>query len=186
MARRWGFGRALLAGACTVAFLYGGLVLLRVLYPIAYLPMILAAAEREGLDPALICAVVRAESRFHRAAVSARGAVGLMQIMPDTGASIAEELDVEDYAPSDLQIPEVNVRFGAWYLRKMLDHFATIDGALAAYNAGPTRVEAWSQSGASPFPSTAAYVLRVTRAIPIYRLYLRCPTLVQITPSLLF
>jgi soluble lytic murein transglycosylase len=170
----------------TLALLYGGLVVLRVLYPINYLPLILAAAQEEKVDPALLCALIRAESRFHPSAVSPRGAIGLMQIIPETAASIATSLGVDDYVPADLAIPEVNVRFGSWYLRQMLDRFENTEVALMAYNAGPTRVTAWLEQSADPFPETLAYVSRVAQAVSVYRIYLHCPMLVQITPLLPF
>jgi soluble lytic murein transglycosylase len=175
-----------IVGACVVAVLYGGLVVLRALYPADYLPLVLVAAESEGLDPALVCAVIRAESRFRPDVVSPRGAIGLMQIMPETGASIAVALGVDQYSVVDLAVPEVNIRFGTWYLRRMLDRFGSIETALIAYNAGPTRAASWAEAGGAAFAETTAYVRRVLRAIPIYRIYLRCPMLVQIVPSLPF
>jgi soluble lytic murein transglycosylase len=142
-----------------------------------------AHAEAAGLDPALVCAVVRAESRFHANAVSPRGAVGLMQIMPDTALWIASRLNVTAFDTHD---PETNLRFGTWYLRYLVDRFDNLDLALAAYNAGPTRVAGWVAQGATAFPETAAYVTRVRRAVPVYRFLLSVPILLQVTPSLPF
>lgn len=112
-----------------------------------------AAAERHGIAPDLLRAVVRAESNFDPRAVSAKGAMGLMQLMPDT----ARELGVS--RPFDIQ---QNVDGGARYLRQMLDRFGgDLRLALAAYNAGPAAVERYE--GEVPFTETRDYVRRVLR-----------------------
>jgi soluble lytic murein transglycosylase len=178
--------RILRTGALTlavVACVYTAALGLRILYPVDELDRVRAYAEAAGLDPALVCAVVRAESRFHADAMSPRGAVGLMQIMPDTAAWIAGRLDVNAF---DLLSPETNLRFGTWYLDYLMDRFGGLSLALAAYNAGPTRVDRWVAEGTTPFPETAAYVTRVLRAVPVYRFILSVPILLQVTPSLPF
>jgi soluble lytic murein transglycosylase len=166
-----------------VACVYAAALGLRILYPVDELDRVRAHAEAAGLDPALVCAVVRAESRFRADAVSPRGAVGLMQIMPDTAAWIAGRLDVGEF---DIRDPETNLRFGTWYLRYLIGRFGSLDLALAAYNAGPTRVAGWVAEGATPYPETAAYVTRVLSAVPVYRFILRVPIVLQVTPSLSF
>jgi soluble lytic murein transglycosylase-like protein len=119
-----------------------------------YEPLVLEHAARQGLRPALVRAVIQAESGFDPRARSVKGAMGLMQLMPDT----ARELGVRD--PWD---PVQNVRGGTTYLRRLLDRF---DGdetlALAAYNAGATVVDRYA--GVPPYPETRAYVERVGRA----------------------
>ncbi|MEN6369672.1 MAG: lytic transglycosylase domain-containing protein [Thermotogota bacterium] len=163
---------------------YAGLVILRVLYPIGYVDLVRASADVERLDAATLCSVIRAESRFRPEAVSPRGAIGLMQIMPETGAWIAERMGFPGFAPEALLDPGTNIRLGAWYLRYLLDRFGTLDLALTAYHAGPTRVDAWLASGEVPFSGTRAYVERVLHAVSIYRTALRWPIVVRITPSI--
>ncbi len=117
------------------------------------------AAQSVRLDPALALAVTKVESGFDVRAVSAAGAVGLMQLMPAT----AQALGVEN--PYD---PVQNVRGGATYLRELLDRFGgDLPSALAAYNAGPSAVERYG--GAPPFPETQSYVARVLEAYRAYR-----------------
>ncbi|MEJ5357548.1 MAG: lytic transglycosylase domain-containing protein [Desulfobacterales bacterium] len=112
-----------------------------------------AAAARHGIAPDLLRAVVRAESNFDPRAVSVKGAMGLMQLMPET----ARELGVS--RPFDIQ---QNVEGGARYLRQMLDRFGgDLRRALAAYNAGPAAVERCE--GEVPFAETRDYVRRVLR-----------------------
>jgi soluble lytic murein transglycosylase len=114
-------------------------------------------AREHQLQPALVKAVIAAESGFDPAAVSRKGARGLMQLMPAT----AEQLGVDD----PLQASD-NVRGGTLYLRKMLDRYGDLSRALAAYNAGPSAVDRYG--GVPPFPETQDYVNRV---LAYYRAY---------------
>jgi len=174
------------AALVTVLLLaYAGLVGLRVVYPIAYVQEIAASAETNGLDPAFVAAVVRCESRFRPDAVSPPGAVGLMQIMPETGAWIAEQIGLPDFDVDRLAEPGINLRLGTWYLRSLLDRFGDRDDALAAYNAGPTHAERWANGEGTAFPETRAFIARVHECLPVYRFYFAVPWVLRITPSLL-
>ena len=115
-----------------------------------YLRAVKRAAHRHGVAPALILAVIQAESAFRAAAVSSRGAVGLMQLMPDT----ADALGISD--PFD---PIENISGGTRYLSYCLARFGNTGLALAAYNAGPERVSA--HGGLPPWRETRQYVQRV-------------------------
>ena len=184
--RRFASWRRRVGWAIAVLLLaYTGLIGLRILYPIAYTSQLVDAARENGLDPAFVAAVVRCESRFKPSAVSPVGAVGLMQIMPETGAWIAEQLAVVDFTTEKLCDPDINLRFGAWYLRWLLDRFGTRNDALMAYNAGPNRADEWLSGSGAVFPETQGYVARVTRSLPVYRFYFAIPWLLRITPSLL-
>jgi hypothetical protein len=119
--------------------------------------LIAREARRHGVSPALVKAVVKAESNFHPEAVSSQGAQGLMQLMPDT----ADSLGV-----SDPFRPEENVWGGTRYLREMLDRYRNVRHALAAYNAGPSAVDRFG--GVPPYPETQEYVDRV---LDYYRRY---------------
>ncbi|MGB9887082.1 MAG: lytic transglycosylase domain-containing protein [Moorellales bacterium] len=112
------------------------------------------AARRAGVDPALAAAVALVESNFDARAVSPKGAVGLMQLMPEAA---------EDTGVSDPFSPAENARGGTEYLRRMLDRFGgDLVLALAAYNAGPGAVE--KHGGIPPFPETQEYVRKVLEA----------------------
>ena len=114
-------------------------------------------AREHRLQPALVKAVIAAESNFDPDAVSRRGAQGLMQLMPET----AEALGVDDpLHPLD------NVRGGTRYLRLMIDRYGDLERALAAYNAGPKAVDRYG--GIPPYPETRDYVKRV---LAYYRQY---------------
>lgn len=109
-------------------------------------------SARHGLDPKLVEAVIETESDSNPRALSRKGAMGLMQLMPATA---------RDFAVSDPWDPEQNVRAGTAYLARLLDRFGRLDLALAAYNAGPEVVE--RHRGVPPYPETRAYVARVLR-----------------------
>jgi soluble lytic murein transglycosylase len=116
----------------------------------------LTAREHE-IEPALVKAVIAAESNFNPEAVSRKGAQGLMQLMPVT----ATRLGVEDPL-----LPTENVRGGTRYLRLMLDRYGDVERAVAAYNAGPAAVDRYG--GVPPYPETQDYVRRV---LTYYRHY---------------
>jgi soluble lytic murein transglycosylase-like protein len=114
-------------------------------------PMIARHSDAQNLDPRLVRALIQAESGYNVKAVSNKGAIGLMQLMPET----ASELNIRN--PYD---PDQNIQGGTKYLRQMLDHFAgKVELAIAAYNAGPGAVE--KHGGIPPFAETRDYVRRV-------------------------
>ncbi|HWG57216.1 MAG TPA: lytic transglycosylase domain-containing protein, partial [Gaiellaceae bacterium] len=115
----------------------------RVRYPLRYEHIIRAHAENYRLEPQLVAAVIYQESKFDPDAVSASGAVGLMQLLPSTGQGIADRTGGSAWTPDDLKNPELNIRYGSWYLRHLLDKYEDEALALAAYNAGQTNVDRW-------------------------------------------
>ncbi|HET7573231.1 MAG TPA: lytic transglycosylase domain-containing protein [Gaiellaceae bacterium] len=127
-------------------------------------------AAHYRLSPALLAAVIEQESKFDANARSSAGAIGLMQLTPQTAQGIAEYTGGGDFVLSDLTNPEINVRYGAWYLRHLLDKYRDERAALAAYNAGQRNVDRWRAAHQGvQFPETAAYVERVERLKEIYR-----------------
>ena len=113
-------------------------------YPLQYDYTVRQYAYEDQVDPALVAAVILVESKFNEGAASHRGAHGLMQIMPDTGKWIAEEMGLPDYTPDKLNDVQTNIQMGTWYLAYLLKEY---DGnkvlALAAYNAGRGYVDEW-------------------------------------------
>ncbi len=141
--------------------------------PLRHEDIIRQQAERRGLDPALVAAVIYAESRFHDQ-TSHAGARGLMQITPDTAQAIEKLSGGTTFAPDDLADPDINIRYGSFYLKLLLDHY---DGnevaALAAYNAGQAAVDAWGGADIGlddiRFPETRGYVEQVLDKRQAYR-----------------
>jgi soluble lytic murein transglycosylase len=145
--------------------------------PLAYQDVIREQAAEKHLDPALIAAVIYAETKFD-ARPSAAGAQGLMQLMPATALYLAKRSGATSFRTSDLATPEVNIAYGSYYLRYLLDHYrGNLVEALAAYNGGIANVDRWVTDAGGrrlsvaqiPFPETRAYVERVLRAQKDYR-----------------
>jgi soluble lytic murein transglycosylase len=141
----------------------------RLWYPLHYAQIVRGHAAQEHLDPALLAAVIEQESKFDPNARSSAGAVGLMQLTPQTAKGIAEYTGGSKFVLSDLTNPEINVRYGAWYLRHLLDRYHDERTALAAYNAGEQNVDRWrARHEGIAFGETRAYVDRVERLKGIY------------------
>ncbi len=126
-----------------------------------------------GLDEYHIAAVICTESRFNEKAESNKGAVGLMQILPDTGAWAAEKIGMDDYDADRLWEPEVNIRLGCWYLSYLCDMFdGDLQKVFAAYNAGPGNVKEWIEDGKLvniEHAETENYLIRIEKRYEIYK-----------------
>jgi soluble lytic murein transglycosylase len=142
----------------------------RVWYPLRYEQIVRGHARNYDLDPALLAAVIYQESKFKADARSSSGAIGLMQLLPATAQGIAVHTGGTQFRTSDLYDPEINVRYGSWYLRHLLNRYGDERTALAAYNAGQDNVDHWRASGSGiEFAETRAYVKRVEELKKIYR-----------------
>jgi soluble lytic murein transglycosylase len=150
------------------------------LYPVSYEQAILESSERHGVDPLLVCAVIRCESNWDSAAVSDAGAVGLMQLMPDTAQDISKMglVDTNKFNPNNLTDPATNIEYGTALLSYLQSQLNTTDEVIAAYNAGLGTVQAWISQpgsagipGAITYPETSHYVDRVNEALRQYTKY---------------
>lgn len=127
-------------------------------------------ARNYRLDPALLAAVIYQESKFRPDVKSGSGAIGLMQLLPGTAKGIAVRTGGAKFVVADLYDPELNIRYGSWYLRHLLDKYHDERTALAAYNAGQQNVDTWRKNGEGiQFSETRAYVDSVERLKKIYR-----------------
>ena len=173
---------ALVLAACFIAgaFFVDRIVQKR-MYKLSYTKEILENAKTYDLPPALIAAVIHVESHNRPDAVSPKGAVGLMQIMPDTGAWIYGKLTgekEESFKRRRLADPDTNIAYGCWYLRYLLDKYkGDAKLALIAYNAGPGNLDKWladaeiSPGGTLsriPFAETKRYVEKILQARETY------------------
>ena len=147
--------------------------------PLRHEDIIRQQARAKHLDPALVAAVIYAETKF-RARRSPAGAEGLMQITPDTARFIAHRSGGTSFRESDLSDPQINIQYGTYYLRYLLDRYGGNETlALAAYNGGEGNVDSWLVKASKraqqfttddiPFPETRAYVGRVEQARTDYR-----------------
>jgi soluble lytic murein transglycosylase len=147
--------------------------------PLAYTSIIREQAAAKHLDPALIAAVIYTESKFEPRPSSA-GAQGLMQILPQTAYYLAHLSGGSRFTAGDLARPQINLAYGSYYLRYLLDHYGGNEVlAVAAYNGGLTNVDRWVADADAngrelsvdeiPFPETRAYVEKVLAAERDYR-----------------
>ncbi len=146
---------------------------LEITLPLRHEDVIRQQAEDKDLDAALIAAVIYEESRF-RDRTSPAGAKGLMQIVPGTARFIASRSGGTAFELRDLGTPQVNIAYGSWYLRYLLEHYDDdVELAVAAYNAGQRNVDRWVEDAGGAdefeasehidFPETRAYVAGVTK-----------------------
>jgi soluble lytic murein transglycosylase len=144
--------------------------------PLQNADIIRQQATEKHLDPALIAGVIYAETKFD-ARTSPAGALGLMQIEPQTAEFLARRSGATTFTIGDLGTPQVNISYGSYYLRYLIDHYGgNVTLALAAYNAGQTNVDRWVRARGQgltvdqiPFAETRAYVSRVLWAENQYR-----------------
>jgi soluble lytic murein transglycosylase len=142
----------------------------RLRYPLHYEHIISSHAENYEIDGALLAAVIYRESKFDVEAVSESGAVGLMQLLPATADGIATFTGGSAFETDDLYNPELNVRYGSFYLKRLIDRYGNLELALAAYNAGQSTVDEWIEAQVGiQYPETRAYVDDIVRIRDIYR-----------------
>ncbi len=143
----------------------------RLRYPLEYEQILRGHAENYDLDPALLAAVVYRESKFDADAVSESGAIGLMQLLPETAEGIAQYTGGTKFRVDDLYDPELNVRYGSFYLKRLLGKYGgEVELALAAYHAGQGNVDEWLADGKGiAFAETREYVDDVLELRDVYR-----------------
>jgi peptidoglycan lytic transglycosylase len=142
----------------------------RIRYPLRYSEYVKVHARENGLDPALLAAVIYQESKFDAGAESKSGAIGLMQLTPSTAHGIALRTGGSKFRTADLLNPEINIRYGAWYLGNLFHKYRNERLVLAAYNAGQGNVDRWRAAGKPiEFPETRAYIDRVEHLKHIYQ-----------------
>ena len=153
---------------------------LRTIYPIHYSDLIEKYANEYEIDPYLVAAIIKNESKFDPNAVSKKDAKGLMQIAPVTGEWASEKLNIQNYSEDMLFDPELNIKIGVWYLNILKNEFSeNIEVMIAGYNAGNGNVKKWlnnseySKDGKRldkiPFSETQIYQKKVLRDYKIYR-----------------
>jgi soluble lytic murein transglycosylase len=150
------------------------------LFPKAYWTDLRKYSEINGLDPYLVASLIRQESEFNALALSRANAVGLMQLLPKTGKSVAKQVKLKGYNAPQLYTPAVNLELGTRYFKEMVDKYnGQYEYALAAYNAGSDRVGDWLEQGhyrdpqefveSIPFTETREYVQAILRNANVYR-----------------
>jgi len=170
--------RWMIAAAAIIVLAAALLPAVRLFYPLRYKDLILEQAKKYKLEPALLAAIVYEESKFSPESRSPAGAVGLMQVMPETAAWASREIRRPELA-AQLTEPAANLAIGSWYFHYLLDRYHNRALALAAYNGGQRNLEHWLARNAGrkpaevveriPFSETRAFVGRAQRSRRIYR-----------------
>ena len=169
-----------LPGAASASIQSIPLAYWRILFPEPYWTIIKTESAKNNLDPYLVASLIRQESEFNPSVISYANAWGLMQLLPSNGKALAREEGMTHFQTFQLLDPETNIRLGTRFLKQTLDKFGGVpEYALAAYNAGDSRVEDWQASGpysgidefveSIPFTQTRDYVQAILRNIEIYR-----------------
>ncbi len=165
----------LIAAGASFAVNYGLFGIREWLYPIHYEDAIEETAEKWGIDPLLVASIIRTESSWDPEAISKAGAVGLMQIMPETAQELAERglVDPSAFSPENLEDPLTNIAYGTAYLAYCLENTANVEQAIAAYNAGIGAAREWASEpsafeDAIKYPETTSYLERVQSALSNY------------------
>lgn len=151
----------------------------KIIYPYPHRAIIENYASQYGVDPLLVIAVIREESKFLPQSKSQKGAIGLMQLMPSTAQSIAESIGDKTYSSEDLLQPEKNIHYGTWYLSSLQKVFLNNRTlVIAAYNGGRGHVKKWIDTGQIdpeniriqdiPFQETRDYIERVLNSYQKY------------------
>lgn len=164
----------------TIAILINYKSILKKIFTVQYNQSVLKYSAQYNVDPYIIYSIMRVESKFNPYAKSNKGALGLMQITPQTGEYIANMLKVNNFDENMLYNPDLNIQFGAYYFSKLYnDYNSDIDCALAAYNGGSGNVAKWITTNAEgkkyldvdkiPFSETRNYITRVKKIYNIYK-----------------
>ena len=151
------------------------IAMLKLLFPVCYKDSVKTYSEEFCVAPALVLAVINTESGFNRFAVSNRGAIGLMQIMPSTAKMIAQDLGIENFTESELYNAETNIRFGCYYISYLQNKFISTDEVLFAYNAGEGNLQRFLNENNGQFffekikiKETYKYIHKVRKAYNLY------------------
>lgn len=147
-------------------------VQMRFVYMWDYQQDIITYSQKNQIDPFLVAAIIKNESGFNHKAVSPVGAIGLMQIMPDTGEWIAKQMGLKDYTKDSLYQTQMNIRMGCWYVGELDDEFKhNMALIMIAYNAGRGQTKEWmkinnwsfdfNDPSKIPYPDTREYVQKV-------------------------
>ena len=161
-----------------VLYTYGVKLKTEIEYPLSYYDIVIEKSRKYGLEPALVYAIIKAESGFRPDVTSNKDAIGLMQVTKDTGTEIAEKMKKKDFNVEMLKQPEINIEFGCWFLNYLknlesLNKGVSEDVIVAAYNGGQGNVAKWlknpeySKDGKTlseiPFNETKNYVAKVKK-----------------------
>ena len=163
---------------CSVMLVFGLGCFCNYYYPVKYQAEIIEASKEANISPALLASIINVESGYKKDAVSNKGAVGLMQIMPETAEWVCQKIGWK-YGEIDLKDEKTSIRLGAEYLSILNSSFSNQETMICAYNAGPTKVKSWliqeahSSDGKTlrsiPYKETSQYLNKVKKILRFYQ-----------------
>ena len=163
-----------------VLFIITFAVINYVLFPLKYKSYITESATKYNLSASVVASVINAESNFNKNAVSHKGAIGLMQILPSTAEWINSQIYNTDFSKELLKNPQINIEMGCFYLNYLSKKFDNLTCVLCAYNAGETVVRQWLNNPEYstdkqtltkiPYSETNNYVKKIQNYIKVYSL----------------
>jgi len=189
MADKRSQAKKIIASLAIVAFVVTGYFYLPAIigdsvFPLQYQDIIKKWCKAYNEDPFLVAAIIMQESGFNPKANSPVGAMGMMQIMPATGRSIASGVEYPNFTTDKLYDPEVSIQFGAWYIHVLKEKYGgNTTAALAAYNAGSGNADKWLRMGLLTKPSDNGYARRVQDYMQVYHKLYQNDLDLNATPS---
>lgn len=160
------------------AFFFGYSFIMKTIYPQKYEKEILFASKKYLVEPHIIASMINVESSFNEQAISSKGAVGLMQILPQTALWLCEEMEIENFEEGLLTDPQTNILMGTYYLRYLMSKFQNLTVVFCSYNAGEGTVRSWlndqkySLDGVTltkiPYIETKNHVDKLERNLKVY------------------
>ena len=179
MKNRWFFAFEIAILCVTCLFFSVFYVLDKKVYPVFYREEIVTYATKYSVKPQIVISIIKAESGFRFDAKSSRGAIGLMQIMPQTAQFVCEKIG-EEYLEEKLLQPEFNIMVGTYYFSYLNLKFKDLKTTLCAYNAGEGNVKKWLKNqnystdgktlSAVPFKETETYTKKVLKNLVVYKI----------------
>ena len=148
-------------------------------YKTNYIDIVSEECQKYNMDKYMILSIIKAESNFKTDAVSAKNAIGLMQLTIDTAKWCAEKAGLDNITESDLYVPEINIKLGVYYFNYLYERYDDFNTALAAYNAGMGNVDKWLEDkqysndrltiNNTPYQETNRYITKINNNFKIYK-----------------
>lgn len=178
MAKKIFIGFIIFVIAFSVVF-FGYSFIMQLMYPVKYEKEIRFASQKYMVEPYIIASMINVESSYNRYAISSKGAVGLMQILPSTALWLSEQMEIENFEEGLLTDVQTNILMGTYYLKYLMTKFQNLTVVFCSYNAGETTVRSWlgdqkySIDGISlikiPYLETQNHVEKLERNLKVYQ-----------------
>lgn len=161
------------------ALFFGYSFVMKIIYPMIYEDEIMFASKKYFVKPYIIASMINVESSYNQYAISSKGAVGLMQILPETAFWLSEQMDIENFEENCLIDVQTNILMGTFYLKYLMSKFENLTVVFCSYNAGEGTVQSWlidqkySIDGVTlikiPYLETQKHIEKLERNLKVYQ-----------------